>query len=41
MQLSVEQLVLVWHLYPLAVQKPVADDLELAQVLQLDLCLAR
>ena len=36
-QLPVEQLVLVWHLHPLAVQKPVA----VAQVLQLDLHLAR
>ena len=40
-QLPVEQLVLVWHLHPLAVQEPVAEDLELAQVLQLDLHLAR
>ena len=40
-QLPVVQLVLVWHLHPLAVQEPVAEDLELAQVLQLDLHLAR
>ena len=36
-QLPVVQLVLVWYLHPLAVQKPVA----VAQVLQLDLHLAR
>ena len=32
-QLPVVQLVLVWHLHPLAVQKPVSEDLEQAQVL--------
>ena len=40
-QLPVVHLVLVWHLLPLAVQEPVAEDLELAQVLQLNLCLTR